>query len=165
MMGKIGVARPAVQTTVPGGKRVSKFESTSDPSAKTLRAGIRHSPARVHHDPRDDDLGIKARVNNGTPLLERATHRVSYAHLDKQYDLLPWRQGREVDRRQSAHDHGANAVVQRIDVGDVRLAIAGIEDGGEYERRKDAATGRVMRRSVSDHALLIIIGGICRTHK
>jgi len=68
--------------------------------------------------------------------LSDTTYRISNAHLNKQYPLLPPRQRAQIDSGEPTDRHGADTVEQRIDVGYPISAIAGIEyprkdQGGE----------------------------------
>ena len=52
-------------------------------------------------------------------------------------DLLPEGQAGQEDRVEAGDGHGGDDHEERVDVGDVVLAVAGVEDGGRDERGHD----------------------------
>lgn len=67
-----------------------------------------------------------------------ATHRIPQAHQDEQQRLLERSYPAQVDRRQPADGHCADAVEERVCVRHSVLAIARIEDTGHNQRCKGA---------------------------
>ena len=55
------------------------------------------------------------------------TYRAPHAHQEEEDDLLPWREGAEVDGGEAADGDGGDAVEEGVDIADVVFAVACIE--------------------------------------
>ena len=61
------------------------------------------------------------------------TYRATHAHLDEQESLLEPRQAAQIHSRKTTDRHRADAIEQRIDIGDVKVGVGGIENPGAYQ--------------------------------
>ena len=81
-----------------------------------------HSPANVHHHPRDDHLwwGRSSSRIDGT---KAETYWAAEAHLGEQQGLLEGRQAAQVDGGKATDGHRGDAVEEAVDVVDWEFAI------------------------------------------
>lgn len=77
----------------------------------------------------------------------KRTHGAARAHQQEENDLLPWREGAEVDARKPADGDRAHAVEERVDVADVVLAVTGVKDSRGDKGGEGAVWAAVSRLS------------------
>ena len=71
------------------------------------------------------------------------TYRATDTHLQEEDDLLPWREGAEVDGRESTDSDCTDAVVEGVDVANLEFSVGCVEYARGYKGGEGAASSGV----------------------